>query len=263
MQRPLRLALAMASLASFVLPVNLCLADSATGNEFLIPDLPSQLGGPWLGQGVYDLKEGGIRVHVGPNQRFLDLSTTPASVYNHSSCRLAAQALVYDPGRGLMFVGREDSHQKVVNEWDKISLSVVPMMLRSKQELAYSTGGYRLPITDVEWIRQPEYETATHIATWGMRFRSGDKPWTFFHWLRFDQSGYVNVSIISRGVTGEKSLAKLVDATFPLKVETIETHGPPLPGPGEPMDFTVAFLTVMYDPVAFRCAWGTPFGPGF
>jgi hypothetical protein len=244
--------------------VRLALAEAVTGAAPTDEPLPPQIGAPWQGRGIYDLKRAGIRIRLGPNQRILDLTNGGRSLYDHLPCRRTTQAVIFDPDIGLMLVGRERSGHPIVNSWDEISLSVVPLFISSNEKFAKATDGFRLPIVDSDWIAQPTYDAAKYVSTWSIEYASGDKIWSLSQWLKFDRDGYISVSLISRlSGSGPELRARLAAKELPVKIENLEPHDTPLAESEKADDYTAAFLMVMDEPLKMRCAWETPFGPGF
>jgi hypothetical protein len=49
----------------------------------------------------------------------------------------------------------------------------------------------------------------------------------------------------------------------PIVVENLKPHAAPSPPPGDPMDYTTAFMAIMAEPVVGACQFQTPFGDNF
>ena len=235
-------------------------ADDTTGPT---PDA-SGLADPdssWQGRGVYDLKEAGIRIHVGAQQHILVLHNNPFAPLRR--CHLEIQALVHDEKLGLMLIGRWQSGRPVINDWDAVSAEVFAGMPDWYRRRPEGQGWARFPVREADFYEKPTYDPGIHVARWVFSFVHGDVSWFSSHWMRFDRDGYIVVSLLSQGAAIDALDSVLSRSTPPIEVENLMNHPAPLPPPGDPENYTAGFLATMSEPVVGACEFRTPFGNNF
>jgi len=237
------------------------LADNKVGDAAQPFHPPRELAGRWKESGTYDLKSAGIRIHVKPGQQILLLDDNPLSIYRR--CRSQIQAIVHDPKLGLALVGRFNADHAVTGEWDSLSTSMFPQMIKWYRE-RQASGWVRLPLRSADFYSPPIYDPSAYRARWVFSFAKDDATWFSSYWFAFDREGFVVVALLSNG-PGIDGLDAAIDKTLqpPILVENLQPHPVPLASSDDSRDFTAAFLAIMAEPVIGTCQSQTPFGDSY